>query len=200
MSHIYGDGNRFALFEVKVDESWLSFDKVQKLGEGLGLEVVHGVIVPATLEALDRERDAPSVQAVRNGVGEGLPREGIVIRPLLELTQNNGDRVIAKYKGEAFRETKRPRPVVDPAQLRILEEAEAIAEEWVTPMRLSHVLDKFPDAEIKQTGRIIKAMLADIGAEAEGEIIMSRAAAKAIGTATARLFKERLRERLKEAG
>ena len=66
-----------------------------------------------------------SVQSVRNGVttpedfilaGRERNAKGVVLRPLIEVTLNNGDRIICKHKCEEFRETATPRPVVDPAK------------------------------------------------------------------------------------
>ncbi len=197
MRETYGDDHRFALFEIKVDDVFLSFDKVQKIGEKLGLDVVYGKIVDATVEALNQERDADSYQAKKNGIAESRKREGIVSRPLVELTLNNGQRVIAKHKREEFRETTTKREV-SAEQQKIYTEADEIADEWVTPMRLQHVLDAFPDASMEQTGKIIKAMLDDVTREGKGEIVMTKEANRAIGKRTAKLFKEHLQARLKE--
>jgi len=164
----------------------------------LGLEFVHHVRVPTELAALDAHRDAPSEQAKRNGVPGEHPREGVVLRPPIEVTTNDGSRVICKYKRDDERETSRPRPVIDPAKLEVLTQASAIAEEWVTPTRLQHVLDKLPpDTGMEQTREVIAAMIEDVVREGAGEIVDGREARSAIGSATARLFKASLQAWLK---
>ena len=132
------------------------------------------------------------MQAFRNGIKGDKEREGVVLRPLIELTKNNGDRIIVKHKGDNFLETKTKREV-DPEQLKILEDAKAIAEEWVTPMRLSHVLDKLGNpTEIEKTGEVIKAMIEDVKREAKGEIKESKPAMQFVGKKTAQLYKQRI--------
>ena len=199
MSQTYGKEHGFALFDVKVGDSWLSFDKVQVIAKSLGLDVVHGVQVPATVKALDEQRDAFSAQAEKNGCGSDKHREGIVIRPLAEFCRNDGARVIVKHKGDAFRETKTKREV-NPERLLVLEEAREIAEEWVTHMRLLHVLDKLIPADERpdmcHARDAIAAMVKDIELEAVGEIVMSPEARKAIGSRTAQLLKQHIKSLL----
>lgn len=202
MRATYGDQLRFIAFDVKIGKYWLSVPDAEQVVAELGLEFVPYYRVPTDLETLDRVRDEPSVVAQRRGCGE-RSREGVVLRPLVEVTLNNGDRVIAKHKREAFSERATPQKIMDPAKLAVLAEAQAIAQEWVTPMRLTHVLDKLlpqidpsgvhvgvitPD--IKHTPLVIEAMLADVRREAFGEIIESREGTAAIGKRTAALFKE----------
>jgi hypothetical protein len=202
MSGTYGTLNKFAVFDFKVGDSWLSFDKVQILSKQFELECVDGAIIPATIEALNAERDKPSTQSIRNAILEPRPREGIVIRPLIELTDNNGKRVITKHKGDAFRETSTPRDIT-PEQLKILTDAEAIADEWVTPMRLNHVLDDLRTntdgfyADVGSTGFVIKAMVADIEKESKGETIITPEAKKVIGKRTSKLFHDTLKGEFK---
>jgi hypothetical protein len=186
--HRYGEYG-FILFEIRVGDVFLPFDKVQAIGAKLGLDVVDGVVVPATVEALDRERDLPSVLAMKRGIGDNIEREGIVIHPLIELTKNNSERIIAKHKGASFMETATPREI-SPDKLQVLQDAEAIAFEWATPMRLEHVIDAFPDADVKDTGNIIRAMQDDIIKESTGEIEWSQEAKRAIGKRTQQLFKD----------
>ena len=105
------------------------------------------------------------------------PREGIVIRPPFEVRKNNGERIIAKHKGQAFAERTTPQAVLDPGRLKVLADAEAIANEWVTEQRLSHVLQHIvaePDPTVsvigmEQMGDVIKAMIEDVEREAKGE-------------------------------
>ena len=83
----------------------------------------------------------------------------------------NGSGVIAKHKRDEFKETKTPREV-SPEQFKILEDAKSIAEEWVTEMRLKHVLDKLPQGiNVESTKMVIEAMVEDVYREAKGEIV-----------------------------
>lgn len=191
MKSTYGAELRFIVFDVQVGESWLSVPDMAQVAESIGLEVVPWEKIPADLASLDATRDKPSEVAVRRGCGE-RPREGVVLRPLVELTTNNGERVIAKHKTEKFSERATPQKVMTADQLTVLESAKAIADEWVTEMRLTHVLDKMPGAGIEQTGKVIDAMVEDVYREAAGEIIPSREAAQAIGRKAAALFKARV--------
>lgn len=187
----YGPDLRFVAFDVKVGDLWLGVLSAHQLVvDSLKLEFVHFADVPTDLEALDAERDAPSEQARRNGVEGDQPREGVVLRPPLEVRLNNDERIIAKHKRAEERETRTERPVVDPAKLAVLADAERIAEEWVTPTRLQHVLDKIaPPHGMGQTRAVIAAMLEDVLREGAGEIVESPEAKRAIGTHTAKLFK-----------
>lgn len=200
MRATYGEALRFIAFDVKVGDVWLSVPNMDEVATKLGIEVVPWRKVSTDLAILDGERDRPSEVAVRRGCGDSRPREGIVIRPLQEFSTNNGNRVIAKHKGEAFSETKTPRPVVDPSKLTVLTEAQAIADEWVTDERLRHVLQKFDgDVDMSATPRVIAAMTEDVLREAKGEIVESREAKAAISRKTAQMFKAHLQERMRSA-
>jgi hypothetical protein len=194
----YGNETRFVAFDVRIGPCWLSVPDAEQIVTDLNLEFVAYNLIPTTIEAIDAERDAPSVQSIRNGIGGCKIREGIVLRPPVEVRKNNGDRIIAKHKSEMFRETTQRRKVISPEKLVVLKEAEAIADEWVTHMRLTHVLQRFPDdVGIDSMGEIIKAMVEDVEREAKGEIVESKAARKAIGKRTAKMFNQLMQNKLK---
>lgn len=226
MSHTYGDQGRFIVFDVQIGECWLEVPKAEKVAHDLGLEFVHYVKVSTDLKELDDQRDAPSIQAIRNGVSKFVDsttsitdpsfpegklefypvlkgyvsnpkkREGVVLHPLIEVTKNNGERIICKHKGEGFGETKTPRPVVDPAKMKVLEDAQAVADEWVTLHRLEHVLQKIENPSIEKMREVIASMVEDVNREASGEIIASEAVNKAIGKKTAMLYKDYLKSQI----
>ncbi|GAA4392030.1 RNA ligase family protein [Hymenobacter koreensis] len=196
MSRTYGPNLCFSVFDVKVGDVWLAVPSAADVAEKLGITFVAYERVSTDLAALNAERDRDSTAAQRNGMGGGHKREGVVLRPLVEATLNNGSRIISKHKRDEFMETKTPREV-SPEAAAILAGAQAIADEWVTPMRLLHVLDKLPQGiGIESTPQVINAMLEDVLREAKGEIVESKAAAKAIGAKAAQVFKQYLQAQL----
>ena len=186
MSNTYGKELKFIAFEVKIGDKWLCVPDAEDVVKKLGLEFVHYEKVPTDIEVLDKLANSNSVQAIRNGCGEKL-REGIVLRPLIELRKNNGERIITKHKNDTFKEREHL-PKLNTQNLEVLKEANKIAEEWVTEMRLIHVLDNFSNATIKDTGTIIKAMLEDILRESKNEIIDNKEIRSAINKKTANLL------------
>ena len=209
MSNTYGKELKFIVFDIKIDGLWLSVPQAEVVTKRLGLEFVSYQKIEATVSQIKVQAYMPSIQAQRNmigtSVGNGVliiteykEREGVVLRPLIELTKNNGERIIAKYKIEKFQETKKKRTLISEEKLQVLIKADEIAEEWVTNMRLTHILDTFPGADIRQTGCIIKNMIGDIKRESEKEVIWSKEVEKAIGKNTAQLFKKRLQSNLEE--
>lgn len=203
MKDTYGESLKFVVFDVQVDDMWLSVPQAEKVAHALGLEFADYVKVPTDLESLNYQRDRESVQAIRNGVGPGKQREGVILRPLIEVTKNNGTRIIAKHKNEKFSEHKKPREV-SPEKAKAAEDAAEIAEDWVTPMRLDHVLDKLQATGVEvvnmtATKTVIAAMLADVKKESEGEIVWTTGVEAAIGRQTAKVLKQRFQDRLKTA-
>jgi hypothetical protein len=197
MSKVYGPNLKFVAFEVKTDGWWNVPYARHFVEDKLGLEFVYFNKVPATVEALDGERDAPSEQAKRNGVLEPQIREGIVIRPPVEFALKNGGKLRAKHKRAEFIETSKERKV-STEKLEILEKATEIANDWTTPMRLSHVLDKLPHGiGIESAKLVISKMQEDILREAEGEIVVSPQALKEIAKVTVALFKKHLNEEIR---
>lgn len=198
MKATYGDKLRFVVFDVKIGDSWLVVPSAEKVAQDLGLEFVHYRKCPTDIEVLNRERDLPSVQAARNIARLDAPREGIVLRPLMEVVKNNGARLIAKHKGEAFSELAH-QPKVNVDKLVVMQKAEEIARQWVTHMRLMHVLDMLAvkrgtgHIDIGETGEVIRAMLEDIKREGENEIEWSKEAERVVCTAAAKLFKSYLK-------
>ena len=197
MSNTYGKESKFIGFDVKVGYVWLNVPNAEDVCNQFNVEFIHYIKIESNLSNFEAERDAPSVQAIRNGVTENKKREGIVLRPLTEMRTNNGERVISKFKLDDFIETKTRREVT-PEQLKVLSDAKEIAEEWVTNMRLQHVLQKFPaDVNMESMGDIIKAMIADVYREGRDEIVESNEVAKAIGKTVVKLFKAKLSKTLK---
>jgi len=205
MIKTYGDKMRFVAFEVRVGGSWLSVPNAEEICKELGIEFVHYKRIRTNIQEIDAERDAPSEQAKRNGMVASTDkwgfcppiREGIVLRPIEEMTLNNGDRIIAKHKRDELRETKTPRQVSS-EDLAKIEEAKAIADEWVTEERLNHILGRGVEAKIENTGKIIALVTEDILREAEGEIVDSPNARKEIARSTALMFKMLLKQELNE--
>ncbi|MHB8407818.1 MAG: RNA ligase family protein [Acidiferrobacterales bacterium] len=197
MRGTYGDVLRFIAFDVMIGDSWLSVPDAAQVVASLGLEFVPYSKVSTDVAVLDGLRDAYSEVAQLRGCGNDKHREGIVLRPLIEVTKNNGSRIIAKHKGERFQERANQPRVIDVEKLAMLTNAKDIAVEWVTEMRLTHVLDKLGgDVGIERTGEVIKAMIEDVEREAKGEILESNDIRKAISQRAAGLFKERVKAQL----
>lgn len=212
MSHTYGPNLKFVAFDVRVvkyenedktAEYWLTVPEAEKVVIGLGLEFVAYNRIPAEVEAIDRERDLPSRQAVRNGITEPKIAEGVVLRPLIELEEQG--RIISKHKRPEFSERTSKRDTkASPEELEVLTKAEAIADEWVTKTRLEHVLSKLRanfgrEPSTEDTRQVINAMVEDVTIEGAGEAVMSKEAIKAVSTAAAKLFMKYLRSALKES-
>jgi len=197
MSATYGKQLKFIAFEVKIGESWLAVPQAEGIVTSFGLEFVHYRKISTDLASLDIERDTPSEQAFRNGCADRndpttvKKREGIVLRPLMELRMNNGERIISKHKREDFAERKHVPKVGD--DLKLIADAETAANEFVTYMRLTHVLDKLGNPnDITRTGDVVKAMIEDVYREAAGEIVDNPITRRAVSRAAAKLYKDKI--------
>lgn len=196
MSRTYGKENKFIAFDVRIDDVWLDVEKAAKFVNKLGLQFVPYQLISTDITALEVARDAYSQVAFMNGMGNDKIMEGIVLRPPFEVTLNNGQRLIAKFKRKEFQERVNEPNVQDPEKLKILEEANKIADEWVTNMRLTHVLDKLsPNGAVltmNDMPKVLDAMYEDIAIEAKGEIVETKELRKKIGHKTAEMFKKKI--------
>lgn len=191
MSDTYGKDLRFIAFEVNIDGTWLGVLQAERIATKFGQEFVPYEIIDTAEDAINAAMMKDSEIAIRRGCGPGKIREGIVLRPLIEVGYANGGRIICKHKRPEFAERKNTPKFSDPERLKILEDAREIADEWVVGQRLMHVLDALGIAEpdVKDIGTIIKGMIADVFIEAKDEIIESKEVRKAIGKRTVKLLK-----------
>jgi hypothetical protein len=187
MAHTYGKDLKFVAFDVRIGDVWLNVPFAKDFVQSFGLDFVAGWKTLVNIGSLTLIRDLDSPQSLLN-INEKKKMEGIILRPLEEFVDSFGNRVIAKYKRKDFRETKTPRPVFD--KLKIWKEAKSTAEEWVTLMRLTHILDKIENPSVEKIPDIIKAMLEDVKREGEGEIDWSPSTQKEIAKRTVKLFKQ----------
>lgn len=199
MGSRYGSALRFVAFDVKVGDEWLNVSDAATFVENSGLEFVPYKIIPMTREAIDAERDAPSVQAERNGMGINQDREGVVLRPLLEFYYQ-GDVIRVKHRRPENRETFSVHPLATEAQ-EVLTGAKAIAQEWVTPARLNHVMDHLTatlgrELEMRDTPQVLAAMQEDVYREAAGVVIESKEATHEIRTKARLLFHTHLQSKV----
>lgn len=200
MSATYGPNLRFVAFDVEIDGRWLMVEQAAGFTKEFGLEFVDYALIPATIEAIDAERDKPSAQAIRNGVVESKIREGVVLRPPFEVTLNNGERLIAKHKRVEFSERSSGYPgLLDPVKKAAMESGEKVAAEWVTAERLEHVIDHIKarrgdgrELSIEDTSAVVAEMVEDVRRESASEVIWDKGLQKPIGHKTVKLFKARL--------
>jgi hypothetical protein len=192
MSATYGMGLKFVAFEARVNDMWLDTHKANKFAKRFNLDFVWYAKSSTDIDELNKYRDQPSKQAEKCGMGIDKKSEGIVIRPLMEFTKNDGGRIMAKHKALEFCETKTPRVITD-EELKVLVQAKEIAEEWVTENRLSNILSHIEkELEIQDIPVLIDLMIKDVVREGEGELVKSRALVKAISREVALMVKRRL--------
>ena len=199
MSQTYGPNLSFITFEVKINEEFLGVFQAEKIALKLGFEFIPYKVIDTTEEAINAAMLEESEIAVRRGMGHGKTREGIVLRPLINLIHPNSGRIISKHKNPIFAEREHTPRFSDPEQLRVLEGAKEIADEWVLPERLRHVLDRLrsewnAEPEMKDMNKVIKAMILDIFTEGKDEIVETKEVRKYIGAKTAKLFQIFLRD------
>lgn len=95
----YCAGYQFVLFDVMVNGTWLAREDVESAADALGIPVAPIVMIDVQKEAVIR---------VRLGLGSlfakvaARPMEGLVGRPLVELQDKQGRRIIAKIKTMDF--------------------------------------------------------------------------------------------------
>lgn len=197
MSATYGPNLFFISFGVCVNyKLWLNVPDAESLCNKFGFEFVPYTKVTTDIESLDKAKLAYSQLAIRKGMGDNKIMEGVVLLPLVEMAKNNGDRIICKHKRDEFRETASPKVVVDPNKIKIIQDAENVANEYVVLERLKHILDRIPNHSIEKMGEIIKTMVEDILREGAFEIVDSDAVRKAIGKKTALTYKEYLKNQI----
>lgn len=208
MSKIYGNKLKFIAFDIYITKInnitnndkqsyFLDVPDAEKISKLLGLEFVDYVKGPNTPDWIEEQSKMQSIQAIRNGIGPGKSREGVVIRPLIESLFTDGKRAIAKHKNSEFSEITSKRPLGE--HLKILDDAQDIVNEWVTEERFNHVADRIlQKKDDKKIGlgdikTFIELMIEDVKREADGEIIWSNSVDKRIRQKTGLMFRDKIK-------
>ncbi len=90
------DSVSFVLFDVKIGDTWLERKNVEDIAEYFRIEVVPILGVGTLLEAIEMTR-----KGFNSKWGE-FTSEGIVARPVIEMKNRLGERVITKIKHKDF--------------------------------------------------------------------------------------------------
>jgi hypothetical protein len=89
----YGDKKDFVVFDIKVGNSWLSFDQVVTIGCDLGIPVVPTVSCGTLAEHIGMV-ESGLISTYGNFIAEGL-----VVHPMIPFNNRWGERIRAKIKG-----------------------------------------------------------------------------------------------------
>jgi len=171
---VYADEKQLRIFDVRINDDLVDWDKVVELVERVGLKTVPLLYRgKPTMDILDEKRIIPSAVAYENTIGsEQNVGEGVVVKPTRMHRNSYGNWIMAKYKSPKFSEQKslsevRVQPVIP-------ESATTFIEEFFTLQRLDHVIDSLRSIGIDvtvpaTTGQIIRGMYEDVLKESETE-------------------------------
>lgn len=101
MSNLYGKDQRFILFDIYDPDNgiWFCQEAVVAYAADMGIEVVPHIGVYSLYEAIDIVRNG---LLSKFGLNDCIEAEGIVARPLVEMFNNRGERIITKIKHKDF--------------------------------------------------------------------------------------------------
>lgn len=204
----YGPDKYYRVFDVRIDNEFVPWDKVKELAEVMKFEVVpelyRGVPLPSTFESLVNRT---SMIAELNGVPTPQLHEGIVIKPVLPKRDRKGDWLMAKFKNQAHEERaskKIKQSMETPETLRSID---AFVHEFVTEGRLIHILDHLKEQQvdindIKAMPHVLKEMGQDIKREGESDLEKAglewKKVSKEVSHGTMVLFKQHLIKLIQE--
>ena len=92
----YREDNDFILFDVLVNDNYLSRENVKNIANSFNIEVVPTIMVGKLENGINWVKTKP-----KSKIGTANS-EGLVARPLVELKDGNGNRVIVKIKVRDF--------------------------------------------------------------------------------------------------
>ena len=87
----------FILFDVLIDNMWLTRESVESIAKTFGIDVVPVVLRGTIKDAIDFVMTNP-----KSTIGTAM-MEGVVGRPVCEMYDRRGERVITKIKVRDFR-------------------------------------------------------------------------------------------------
>lgn len=93
---LYSQEQDFILFDVMIADNWQPRESVEDIARYFNLKIVPIVLVGTIQEAVDYVKTKPA-----STIGKA-PSEGVVGRPLIELKDRTGKRVIVKIKVRDF--------------------------------------------------------------------------------------------------
>lgn len=92
----YSETEDFILFDVMIEGCYLNRDSVKEIAEYFKIKVVPTILVGTIQDGIDYVKTKP-----KSAIGAEIS-EGLVGRPLFELNNNTGRRVITKIKTRDF--------------------------------------------------------------------------------------------------
>lgn len=90
---LYKETQDFILFDVRVGETWLKREDVEKIAQSFNLDIVPVILRGTIQEAVDYVKTKPN-----SPIGKGKLSEGLVGVPNARLTDFRGNRIIVKIK------------------------------------------------------------------------------------------------------
>ena len=175
----YIKGNDFRIFDIRLDGKYLSQDQLSEFAEKAGLKTMP-ILCRGKPERkiFDSFIDTMSLLGAENGIAyPENTMEGIVIRPIQFLWEENREPVMAKHKiGKwAERASEQRHPKIPKQKKEIPAGAKEFAEEFVTDVRLEHILDQLKEENIpiekSAMGEVMKRMGQDIKREGNSTLI-----------------------------
>ena len=160
----YSPDLQFAVFDIKINDTFVSFGFVQELCTLTGFLPVPQISEGTFEECLSLRNDYSSVvhQEWHLPKIKGNIMEGIVIRPANNLYLKRGERVMIKSKNRKFSETrdKKPRKVIK--LCKVGKEMIERAMPMITGNRYDAVVSKIGDVTPKNFGQILGLIIQDI--------------------------------------
>lgn len=92
------DGVDFILFDVRIGDLWLQDEDMREIGAKLGVRCVPIIRYGSLIEIIEEVRTG-----FLSWLAPGVPAEGVVARPTVELQNRRGHRVITKVKHADFK-------------------------------------------------------------------------------------------------
>jgi Rnl2 family RNA ligase len=165
----YSPDNLFYAFDIRVNETYLNYDKVIELFEKHGLFyakiLVRGTLKECMEYSNEFKSKIPEWLGLPEIEGENIT-EGTVLKPIDSKFFGCGSRVILKNKNDKWKEkaseSKHPKPPKE--EIKLSDEGNRLMTEldtYVCENRLKNVLSKIGTVTQKDFGKILGAMAVD---------------------------------------